>query len=79
LCTDGHYHDCPGYSPAHALEMERNGCPFLRARRVGGLGSFSTTVYCQLPSGRVRIPSHDELAQFCAAGRYYDCPVFGRI
>lgn len=62
------------------LTIERKECPFLRLRRAGSLEElFPTGVYCRLPSGRVRIPSHEELARFCAAGHYYDCPRFARV
>jgi hypothetical protein len=74
LCTSGHYDDCPGYHQA----LEQNGCPFIRVRRGGSPESCPPRLYCLLPSGRVRIPSHDELARFCAAGRYDDCAVFNR-
>jgi len=76
LCTNGRYHDCPGYH--RALGMEQDSCPFLRVRSGGSPASLPTKVYCLLPSGRVRIPSRDELTRLCAAGRYCDCAVFNR-
>ncbi len=62
------------------LTIERKECPLLRRRRAGSPDElFPTAVYCRLPSGRVRIPSHEEVARFCTAGHYYDCPRFGRV
>jgi len=62
------------------LMIERKECPLLRRRRTGGPEElFPSGIYCRLPSGRVRIPSHEELAQFCTAGLYYDCPRFARV
>jgi hypothetical protein len=54
------------------LMIEQLNCPFLRPR-------LASRVYCRLPSGRVRIPSSDELARLCTRGRYNDCPVFRRV
>ena len=56
----------------------RRECPFLRPMTVSHLGAFPTGVYCRLPSGRARIPSRDELARLCTAGRYRDCPAYRR-
>ena len=48
-------------------------CPFLRPCGSPHLGAFPLGVYCRLPSGRVRIPSGDELARFCTTGYHRDC------
>ena len=65
---------------SETLTIERKECPFFRLRRAGVLEElFPTGIYCRLPSGRVRIPSHEELARFCTAGHYYDCPRFTRV
>ena len=51
-------------------------CPFLRPAGADHLGAFPLGVYCRLPSGRVRIPSRDELARFCTTGYHRDCLAF---
>jgi len=53
-------------------------CPFLRPMMTSHLGAFPIGIYCRLPSGRVRIPSRDELARFCTAGQHRDCPAYRR-
>lgn len=58
--------------------IEAAQCPFLRPMMVSDLGAFPMGVYCRLPSGRIRIPSRDELARFCSAGHHHDCPVYRR-
>ncbi len=65
---------------SETLTIERKECPLLRRWKAGSLVEmFPTKVYCRLPSGRVRIPSHEELARFCTAGHFYDCPRFIRV
>jgi hypothetical protein len=61
-----------------SLTTDPKECPFLRPRMASHLEAFPIGVYCRLPSGRVRIPSRDELARFCTAGRHPDCPVYRR-
>jgi hypothetical protein len=58
------------------VELAREACPFLRPEAADHLEAFPVGVYCRLPDGRVRVPSRDELARFCAAGHYRDCPGF---
>lgn len=60
------------------LTTDRKECPFLRPRMTSHLEAFPIGVYCRLPSGRVRVPSHDELRRFCTKGDYHDCPVYRR-
>ena len=58
--------------------IERKECPFLRPRMSSHGAAFPVGIYCRLPSGRVRIPSRDELARLCTAGHYSDCLVYRR-
>ncbi len=66
--------------------MERRGnaeeapCPYLMplaGRRAGGL-PLPVPVYCRQPSGRVRVPSPDQLAWLCTAGQYHNCAGYRR-
>ena len=51
------------------------GCPFA----TPAIPSTATTAfYCRPPNGRVRIPAPEERINFCASGRYHDCPVVQR-
>ncbi len=61
---------------SQAIELKE--CPFLRPRMASHLGAFPIGVYCRLPSGRIRIPSRDELARLCTTEAYRDCLVYNR-
>lgn len=54
------------------------GCPCLRSVTADQIWLHPTGIYCQYPSGRVRVLSRDTVARFCTTGRYYDCPVYYR-
>ena len=53
-------------------------CPFVSPKYEGRREVFPLQFYCRLPSGRVRIPTRDELATFCLAGHHQDCPGYRR-
>jgi hypothetical protein len=62
-------------------------CPFFRAsrslsRELMAFGIYTECtalgIYCQLPSGRVRVPSGDEVKQHCVPNRFEACPIYGR-
>ncbi len=58
---------------------DASSCPFL-APTIGGLLGiyYPATVYCRLPNGRVRVPSPEQFAYLCTAGRHHDCPGYRR-
>ena len=63
------------------IEMPRSQareCPFLQPTMASRSELLGIGVYCRLPSGRARIPSRDEVARFCAAGKFRECPVYRR-
>lgn len=53
-------------------------CPCLTPEVARGAGVFPVPVYCRQAGGRVRVPTRDELAWRCTAGRYHDCPGYRR-
>ncbi len=57
-------------------DVEAQDCPFLTPEVRGRRGVFPFPVYCRLPSGRVRVPTRDELATLCLAGQ--NCPAHRR-
>jgi hypothetical protein len=52
-----------------------SGCPFAMPMAPDTTGA---AFYCRLPSGRVRVPTPEERARFCATGRYDLCPTLRR-
>jgi hypothetical protein len=59
-------------------EGEESNCPLLSPRVSGIPVIFSIPVYCRQPSGRVRVPSRDQLMSLCTAGHHHDCPGYRR-
>ena len=56
---------------------ERN-CPCLTLAVGRRDGAFPVPVYCRLANGRARVPTRDELASRCTAGRHHTCPGYRR-
>jgi hypothetical protein len=62
-------------------------CPFFRpsrslSRDLTEVGIYqdltAVGVYCGLPSGRVRVPSMEEVKGFCVPGWFRECPHYLR-
>lgn len=49
-------------------------CPFLVPALTGPAEGFPVPVYCRAPSGRVRMPSREQLLSLCSGGKHHDCP-----
>lgn len=61
-----------------ARQDEERNCPCLTPAVARRAGVFPVPVYCRLASGRVRVPTRDELASLCTADQYHDCPGYRR-
>ncbi len=59
-------------------EVEAPNCPFLTPEVGGRRGVFPFSVYCRLPSGRVRVPTRDQLVALCTAGQHQKCFAYCR-
>jgi hypothetical protein len=57
---------------------EESNCPLLMPKVSGTPAIFSIPVYCRQPSGRVRVPTRDQLMFRCTAGHHQDCPGYRR-
>lgn len=64
--------------PDEAATTGLSTCPFLRSVVADWIWMYPTSVYCQHPSGRVRVPSEETVARFCTSGRHADCPGYRR-
>ncbi len=59
-------------------DAEVTDCPCLLPAIGRRGGAFPMPVYCRLPTGRVRVPTRDQLASLCTGGQHQNCPGYRR-